>query len=848
LLLFRLFRNTGVSESRAAGMLAQVNHRGNCMRKLGAVAVAVGAVLVGACPASAADLLRKDVTVASAVDRSCTQGKLSSGAGYVQQTVTMTTAGSVTAQLMAASGDWDLAIFKAENGEVIAGSTARGARELAAGYAVAGQRLVVQACRLSGGASSAGLSVQSSAIDTTKVATEKLVRVSTPNAARENVLNGLGLDVTEHGGAGFVEVVLHSAADATKLTANNFSYTVDVPNLALQARQQREADRAYAATTTLSGMPSGRTTYRRLFDYTDDMKRLAREHPDLVRPITLNHVTYEGRPVEGIEIATNPNARDGRPVFLQLGVHHAREWPSGEHAMEWAYELITGYRRGDARVKRLVSTTRTIVVPIVNPDGFNASREAGELYMRGGGAADDADGDGTVTDPEFILAAAAHPNEYRRKNCRLLVGEGGNCDQVDTGVYGPGVDPNRNYGAFWGGPGADTTNPLTQTYAGPSPFSEPESQNIRELVSTRQVTTLITNHTFSGLVLRPPGLAAQGTTVDEPIYKALGDQMAGQNGYASQYGYELYDTTGTTEDWSYNATGGLGFTFEIGDAGFHPPFADTVDEWQGTSDDATGGGNRAAYYIAQENTANASKHSVLTGKAPAGAVLRLKKTFQTPTYSGSTFTDALDTTLLVPSSGVFEWHTNPSTRPLVAKGSGRPAHGSPSAPIQFASKKSTTPCANFDTPPPDCYEDTLIEVPSGTGIDNAKATFRVEWPTPVSDYDMKIYKADAAGNATGDPVAVSGNGATSGVPGYEEAAVLDPVGSYVVRVINYAGVEPWTGKVSFEGPPPASAPQQETWTLFCEQPEGVIRSGRQVYVGRGEKRTLDLRSDCKVRR
>jgi len=268
----------------------------------------------------------------------------------------------------------------------------------------------------------------------------------------------------------------------------------------------------------------------------------------------------------------------------------------------------------------------------------------------------------------------------------------------------------------------------------------------------------------------------------------------------------------------------------------------------GTSDDATGGGNRAAYYLAQENTANAAKHSVLTGKAPAGAVLRLKKTFQTPTYSGSTFTDTLDTTLLVPSSAVFEWHTNPSTRPLVAKGSGRPAHGSPSAAIQFASKKSTTPCANFDTPPPDCYEDTLIKVPSGTGIDNAKATFRVEWPTPVSDYDMKVYKADAAGNATGEPVAVSGNGVTGGVLGYEEAAVIDPAGSYVVRVINYAAVEPWTGSVTFEGPPAGSAPQQETWTLFCEQPEGVIRSARQVYVARGEKRALDLRTDCKVRR
>jgi len=60
---------------------------------------------------------------------------------------------------------------------------------------------------------------------------------------------------------------------------------------------------------------------------------LVRDNPDLVRPITLNHQTYEGRPVEGIEIASNVNARDGRPSFLQLGVHHAREWPSGEHAI-----------------------------------------------------------------------------------------------------------------------------------------------------------------------------------------------------------------------------------------------------------------------------------------------------------------------------------------------------------------------------------------------------------------------------------------------------------------------------------------------------------------------------------
>ncbi len=59
--------------------------------------------------------------------------------------------------------------------------------------------------------------------------------------------------------------------------------------------------------------------------------------------------------------------------------------------------------------------------------------------------------------------------------------------------------------------------------------------------------------------------------------------MAAANGYQSQLGYQLYDTTGTTEDWTYPVTGGLGFTFEIGPNNFHPPFADTVAEYEGTA-------------------------------------------------------------------------------------------------------------------------------------------------------------------------------------------------------------------------------------------------------------------------
>ena len=774
---------------------------------------AAAAFIMLAAPAGAAT-----ISASSAVDRSCTARALQSGAGYVRQTVAAPSLGSVTARLDGSGGDWDLAVFDAVTGRLIAGSAHRGSHEVASGYTPHATVLTVQACRIAGGAGTATLTVDTERISAGTAAAPSMVRVSTPTRKRAQELANLGLDVTEHGGPGFLEVVLHGAADAQKLRAAGFQWVVQQADLTAQGRRDRRADAAFDAATAASELPSGRTTYRRLFDYSEDLKRLAREHPDLVNPITLNHTTYEGRPVEGIEITTNPNARDGKPVFLQMGAHHAREWPSAEHAIEWAYELVLGYRRGDARVRRLVDTTRTIVVPVVNPDGFNASREAGELQGAG-------DGRGGTADDELVNILT-HPNEYRRKNCRFLDdSEGGSCLQPAFGLASPGVDPNRNYGGFWGGPGA-SADPTNETYHGPGPFSEPETQNVRELISTRQVTTLITNHTFSNLVLRPPGIQVQGPTPDESMYKALGDAMAAENGYTSQLSYQLYDTTGTTEDWSYYATGGLGYTFEIGPEHFHPPFAETVAEYEG--------GNREAYFLAQENTADPARHSVLTGRAPAGAVLRLKKTFETPTSRDTTFTDTLDSTIQVPAGGSFEWHVNPSTRPLVAQERGREPTGDPSPPQTFSSTGGTVPCADFDDPPEGCYEDHTITIPGGTGVDNARATIRVQWATPVSDYDMKVYR-------DGEEVGSSGQGTTD----FEQVVLADPApGDYVVRVINFAGVEPWTGTASFEGPDEFEPAQTETWTLFCEDPDGTIRSARQVAIARGERRSLDLRSAC----
>ena len=111
--------------------------------------------------------------------------------------------------------------------------------------------------------------------------------------------------------------------------------------------------------------------------------------------------------------------------------------------MEWAYELLRGYRAGNRRAVRLVNTTRTIIVPIVNPDGFNLSREAGQL--QGGGNGRDAD-----SYEETLTQLVAFGQEYWRKNCRFPTdANDGSCMQPGNGVEHPGVDPNRNYGGFW---------------------------------------------------------------------------------------------------------------------------------------------------------------------------------------------------------------------------------------------------------------------------------------------------------------------------------------------------------------------------------------------------------------
>ncbi|MFF4764688.1 M14 family zinc carboxypeptidase [Streptomyces sp. NPDC001292] len=356
---------------------------------------------------------------------------------------------------------------------------------------------------------------------------------------------------------------------------------------------------ARAATAQRSDLPSGNTEYRTIADYEADMAELVDEHPNLVKPITLPNKTSSGRTVHGIEISRNVHAKDGKPVFVTVGMHHGNEWPSGELTMEYAVDVVENASRPE--FASLLAKARLVVVPVVNVDGFIANKRQ------------------TATK----------------------------------------VDMNRNYGFGW----------LPISTGGAAPWSEPETRNIQWLLSTRQATTFVTQHTCIQVVLYPPIQLKAGPTQDVARFQDLGTRMAESYGpsYRALDSAHDYETTGEAIDWAYFATRGLAFTNETcPDEGVERTYETQVaDAYEG---------HRGAMLKAFKSTADPAQHSVISGKAPQGAVLRIAKDFPMytqpyeqpdgtvrPTEFPTSLTSELEVT---DPSGRFSWSVNPSERPI----------------------------------------------------------------------------------------------------------------------------------------------------------------------------------------
>lgn len=281
--------------------------------------------------------------------------------------------------------------------------------------------------------------------------------------------------------------------------------------------------------------PTKDSIYHNYAELTTALNEIAQKNTDLVQ-LTSIAKTTEGHDLWALRISSDLKNADQKPAAIYMGGHHAREHLSVEMPLMFAQYIIDQYRANNERIVRLVNSRDIHIIPTVNPDGMEYDIKDGSYKM------------------------------WRKNRAR-------NAD----GTYG--VDLNRNYGFKWG-TGGSSSNTSSETYKGTKPFSEIESTAIKNYIEAHtNITTLLSFHSFSKLILYPWGHKYDGIDVisDKNVHETMAKKMAQWNGYSPEQSSELYIASGDTTDWSYGVHKIISFTFELdpantgfGGAGFYP--------------------------------------------------------------------------------------------------------------------------------------------------------------------------------------------------------------------------------------------------------------------------------------
>jgi carboxypeptidase T len=203
-----------------------------------------------------------------------------------------------------------------------------------------------------------------------------------------------------------------------------------------------------------------------------------------------------------------------KPEILLTGMHHARE-PIGSTAiLFFLWRLLELAESGDQQAEYLLSERAIWVIPVLNPDGwyFNYSR-----YPDGGG--------------------------LWRKNRRV----------TNDSTFG--VDLNRNYGPeeLWNAPNnGSSVDPKNDLYRGPFPFSEPETEAVRDFMIDRDFRLALNYHSHGNYLIYPYH-AIDSETSDSLLFRALSRELSQKNQYSFGTSTQTvrYGARGTSDDWMY---------------------------------------------------------------------------------------------------------------------------------------------------------------------------------------------------------------------------------------------------------------------------------------------------------
>lgn len=328
------------------------------------------------------------------------------------------------------------------------------------------------------------------------------------------------------------------------------TYTVLIHDMATYYRERNEKKSAEKPTgpdacttcetyaTPLNfqlGTMGGFFTYQEMLNILDSMQA---KYPNLitVKQTVSASTTLQGRPLYYVKISDNPAAAEAEPQVLYTALHHAREAESLSQLIFYMWYLLEHYNT-DAHVKYLVDNTEMYFIPCVNPDGY-------------------------VYNQTNSPAGGGMWRKNRRNNGSSF-----------------GVDLNRNYGYFWGYDNdGSSPNGTSDVYRGPSAFSEPETQMVRDFCNAHQFKIALNAHTFSNLLIYPWGYVPSLQTADSAIFQKMAGDMAECSGFLVGTGDMTvgYVTNGDSDDWMYGEQTTkakiLSMTPEAGDSddGFWP--------------------------------------------------------------------------------------------------------------------------------------------------------------------------------------------------------------------------------------------------------------------------------------
>jgi murein tripeptide amidase MpaA len=277
----------------------------------------------------------------------------------------------------------------------------------------------------------------------------------------------------------------------------------------------------FSQTGILQGGING--AYHSYLELEADLLALQQKYPNIVKVFDIGD-SLEKRNIYALKISDNVGLEEDEAEVLFLGCHHAREWISVEVPYLLGKYLAENYA-SDPDVRRLVDQSEVWIVPLVNPDGL-----------------------------EYTI----HVYRYWRKNRR------------DNGNGNWGVDLNRNYGYRWGADNiGSSSNAASAVYRGTAPFSEPETQAVRDLFLKKNFQAMISYHSFSQVILYPWGYTRLPTEKDaelEEIAAQMSARIEEVNGRIYPYGasgQSLYLTNGDTTDWTFGISGIPSFTIEL---------------------------------------------------------------------------------------------------------------------------------------------------------------------------------------------------------------------------------------------------------------------------------------------